>query len=131
MWIFTKYGFFSAVCARQGDGGYGRPVDVDRIMVRARLRSHLVALMERFPDLLGGCEVVESAGTDYAFRFFVEKSTWARVLAGLAEDTNYDNFKFEAARHQGPAAAAYENALHRVWSVMDSLQTKENRTRNR
>jgi hypothetical protein len=21
MWLFTKYGFYSAVCARQGDGG--------------------------------------------------------------------------------------------------------------
>jgi len=27
MWIFTRYGFFSAVCARQGDGGHGQPVD--------------------------------------------------------------------------------------------------------
>ena len=35
MWIFTKHGFFSAVCARQGDGKHGQPVDPDRIMVRA------------------------------------------------------------------------------------------------
>lgn len=131
MWIFTKYGFFSAVCARQGDGGYGEPVDVDRIMVRARLRSHLVALVERFPDLLGGCEVMESAGTDYAFRYFVEKSVWARVLAGLAEETDYDNFKSEVARHQGSAGADYKNALHRVWSVMHSLQAAESRTKGR
>src|SRR5436305_641101 len=34
MWIFTKHGFFSAVCAREGDGSHGRPVDPDRIMVR-------------------------------------------------------------------------------------------------
>ncbi|HQU46656.1 MAG TPA: hypothetical protein PK867_27870, partial [Pirellulales bacterium] len=120
-----------AVCARRGDGGYGQPVDVDRIMVRARLRSHLVALMERFPDLLGGCEILESAGTDYAFRFFVEKSAWTRVLAALADDTDYDNFKSEVARHQGPAADAYESALHRVWSVMHSLQETERRTRGR
>lgn len=125
MWIFTKYGFFSALCARGGGGGYGQPVDGDRIMVRARVRSHLVALIEAFPNLLGGCEVVESAGTDYAFRFFVEKSAWARVLAALAEDTNYDNFKSEVARHQRPAGTAYETALHRVWSVMHSLQATE------
>lgn len=69
MWIFTKYGFFSAVCARQGDGGDGQPVDVDRIMVRGRrVRRHFTALIERFPDLLGGCEVVESANTDYTFQ---------------------------------------------------------------
>ena len=71
MWIFTKHGFFSAVCARQGDGKHGQPVDPDRIMVRARVRGHLEALKKRFPDLLGECEIQESAGTDYAFRLFV------------------------------------------------------------
>jgi hypothetical protein len=74
MWIFTKHGFFSAVCARKGSGKHGQPVDPDRIMVRARLRSHLKALKDRFPDLLGEIEIQESAGTDYAFRSFVPKS---------------------------------------------------------
>ena len=59
MWIFTKYGFFSAVCARRGDGNHGQPIDSDRIMVRARVRGHLEALMKRFPDLLGPCEIRE------------------------------------------------------------------------
>jgi hypothetical protein len=27
MWLFTKQGFFSAVCARQGSGMHGQPVD--------------------------------------------------------------------------------------------------------
>ena len=27
MWIFTKYGFYSAMCARQGDGKHGQSVD--------------------------------------------------------------------------------------------------------
>jgi len=49
MWIFTKYGFFSAVCAREGSGRHGQPVDPDRIMIRARLLSHLEALLKRFP----------------------------------------------------------------------------------
>ena len=71
MWIFTKYGFYSAVCAHQGDGRHGRPVDPDRIMVRARVRGHLDALKERLPDLLGDCEIKAFAGTDYAFRPFV------------------------------------------------------------
>lgn len=122
MWIFTKHGFFSAVCARQGDGRSGQSVDPGRIMVRARVRSHLDALKKRFPDLLGECKVQESAGTDYAFRLFVQKPAWVQVLAGLAEETDYDNFKSEAARHQGRAGAAYENSLHEVWSVMHALQ---------
>ena len=122
MWIFTKHGFFSAVCARQGDGKHGQPVDPDRIMVRGRMRSHLEALKERFPDLLGQCEIREFAGTDYAYRLFVDKPVWSQVLAGLAEETDYDNFKSEVARHQGRAGAAYEHSLHEVWSVMNRLQ---------
>ena len=122
MWIFTKHGFFSAVCARQGDGKHGEPVDTDRIMVRARIRGHLEALRKRFPGLLGESEIQESAGTDYAFRLFVPKSAWTQVVAGLAEETDYDNFKSEVARHQGRAGAAYEHSLHDVWSVMNRLQ---------
>jgi hypothetical protein len=122
MWIFTKHGFFSAVCARQGDGNHGQPVEPDRIMVRARVRDHLEALKKRFPDLLGQFEIQEFAGTDYAFRLFLKKSAWSQVLAGLAEETDYDNFKSAVARHQGRAGAAYERSLHEVWSVMNKLQ---------
>jgi len=122
MWVFTKHGFFSAVCARQGSGEHGNPVDPNRIMVRARLRSHLEALKKRFPDQLGPCEIQEFAGSDYAVRIFVAKSVWSQVLAGLAEETDYDNFKSEVARHQGRAGAAYERSLHDVWSVMYRLQ---------
>jgi hypothetical protein len=122
MWIFTKHGYFSAVCARQGDGRHGRPIDPDRIMVRARVRSHLEALKKRFPDLIGECRIQDSAGTDYAFRLFAPKPAWTRVVAALAEETDYDNFKSEVARHQGRAGTAYERSLHEVWSVMNQLQ---------
>ena len=115
MWIFTKHGFFSAVCARTGDGKHGQPVDPDRIMVRARVRNHLEAVKKRFPDLLGDCEVQESAGTDYAYRLFVQKSAWIQVVAELAQETDYDNFKSAVARHQGRAGMAYEHSLHDVW----------------
>jgi hypothetical protein len=122
MWIFTRHGFFSAVCARHGDGRRGRAIDPDRIVVRARDRGHLEALKERFPELLGECDIQTFAGTDYAFRIFVDKGVWSRVLAGLAEETDYDNFKSEVDRHQGCAGAAYGSSLHRVWSVMYELQ---------
>jgi hypothetical protein len=122
MRIFTKHGFFSAVCARQGDGKRSQPVDPGRIMVRARMKEHLEALKERFASLLGQCEIREFAGTDYAYRLFVDKPAWCQVLAGLAEETDYDNFKSEVARHQGRAGAKYEHSLHGVWSVMNRLQ---------
>jgi hypothetical protein len=122
MWVFTKHGFFSAVCARQGDGTHGQPIDPDRIMVRARVREHLEALRKRFPDLLGQCDILEFAGTDYAFRILIHKRVWSQVLSGLADETDYDNFKSEVGR-QGRGAAAYAGSLHDVWSVMYRLQT--------
>ena len=122
MWIFTKHGFFSAVCARKGSGRHDQPVDPERIMVRARVRGHLEALKKTFPEWLGQCEIQESSDTDYAFRIFVAKSVWSHVLSGLAEETDYDNFTSEVARHQGRPGAAYEHALHEVWSVMNRLQ---------
>ncbi|MFZ4629529.1 MAG: hypothetical protein ACOYNR_14475 [Blastocatellia bacterium] len=122
MWIFTKHGFYSAVCARQGDGGHGQPVDPDRVMVRVRLRQHLEALQHRFPELLSSYEIQEFQGTDYAYRIFLPKRVWSEVLAGLGEETDYDNFKSAVACHQGAPGAAYEHALHDIWSVMYRLQ---------
>jgi hypothetical protein len=122
MWIFTKHGFFSAVCARQGSGKHGEPVDRNRIMVRARVRGHLEALMARFPKLLGQCDIQQSAGIHYAFRIFVTKPVWSEVLSGMAEETDYDNLKSEVTRYQGIAGAAYEHSLNDVWSIMYKLQ---------
>ena len=122
MWIFTKYGFFSVVCARKGNGSHGQPVDSDRSMVRARVRGHLEALKKRFPDFLGNCEIQESTGTDYAYRLFVQKSAWSQLLAELGNETDYDNFKSAVSRYQGRSGTAYEHSLHEVWSVMHKLQ---------
>jgi hypothetical protein len=122
MWLFTKHGFYSVVCARQGGGGYGQPIDEERLMVRARLRQHLEALKTRFPALLGQVEILAFHGSDYAFRIFVPKTTWVTVAAELANEIAYDNFKAEVAR--GSAGDDYEAALHEVWSVMDRLQRR-------
>ena len=122
MWLFTKHGFYSAACARQGEGGYGQPVDPGRIMVRARLRIHLTALKERFSDLLADSEIMEFPGADYAFRIFVPTSVWSQVVVGLTEEMDYDNFKDAVARYQGSSGEDYEHALHKVWSVMNRLQ---------
>lgn len=64
-------------------------------MVRARMQTHLEALKKRSPDLLGECEIQESMATDYAYRLFVQKAAWMQVLAGLAEETDHDNFTSE------------------------------------
>lgn len=122
MWMFTQHGFFSAVCARQGDGKKNQPVDFRRMMVRARVRQHLVNLVERFPLELRNCEILKSAGTDYAYRLFVSKESWTAIAAQLAEETDYDNFKSAVGRRQGSAGKEYLDALHEVWEVMHGLQ---------
>lgn len=124
MWLFTKYGFFSVVCARQGDGKYGRPVDTGRMMVRARAAEHLENLLKRFPDELGNCEIVITKDTDYACRLFVDKAAWVTVAAALAEECDYDNFKSAVKHHLGPNGAEYEHRLHQVWDVMHKMQKR-------
>jgi hypothetical protein len=43
------------------------------------------------------------------------------VVVGLTEELDYDNFKSEVAGLQGREEAAYEDSLHKVWSVMYRL----------
>jgi hypothetical protein len=127
MWLFTKDGFFRVVCARQGDGAHGRPVDLSKVMVRARSRRHLEALKTRYPQYLAACDIVEFQGSDYACRIFVDKATWTAVIADLADDIDYDNFKAAVGRHRPSADRAYEAALHDVWQVMHGLQARDGR----
>lgn len=117
MWLFTKYGFFSATCARTGDGGYDNPPDVDRIMVRSRWHRHLVNLKTRFSEELSDLEIHASRNTDYRYRIFVAKAVWAKIVAALAEETDYDNFKNKAAECEKPDEG-YHAALEEVWQVV-------------
>jgi hypothetical protein len=78
MWVFTKHGFFSVVCARQGCGKPGQTVYPERMMIRARVRGHLEALQQRFPELPRQSDIQEFADSDYAFRIFVGKSLWSQ-----------------------------------------------------
>jgi hypothetical protein len=74
---------------------------------------------------LGLCEIRTFTGTDYAFRSFVDKHAWSRVLSELALETDYDNFKSEVARRRGSAGVPYEQALHDVWEAMFRLQEQD------
>ncbi len=121
MWLFTKYGFFSATSARTGNGSHGNPLDVDRIMVRSRWHSHLVNLRKRFKKELKHNEIYANAGTDYRYRIFVHKAVWKKIVAALAEETDYDNFKSEAGRYEEENQApdeGYLAALHDVWTTV-------------
>lgn len=127
MWIASVHGFFSVACARQGNGAKGNPPDPNRLMVRARVKSHLNALKERFPKELGGCKMHESPFADYRYRIFVSKEVWKEVAAKLVEEIDYDNFKDAVALKQGNEDASYAFALHKTWAVMQRLQHRESR----
>lgn len=119
MWVFFDGGFISVVCARK-DGG---KLDTELLMVRARSRKHLVRLLERFPAILGACEIVESIDTDYRFRLLAPKSSVASVVAELVTQIDYGNFKSRVRDVCG--LDAYERALHRVWADMLPVQVSD------
>jgi hypothetical protein len=118
VWLFTQYGFYSVVCARDLSGK-STAIDEDLLMVRGRSRRHLESLRERFPQLQG-CEIAETANTDYRYRLVVPKAVWADVARDLAAEIDYGNFKSRAHRQAGDPR--YVDALHDVWDVMHRLQ---------
>lgn len=122
MWLFSRYGFFSAACARRPDGA----LDADTLMIRARRKAHLRQLKERFPAL-AGAEILKLAGTDYGYRLIVPKAVWLEVLREMAAEQEWSNFKSEAARFQGREGGEYVHALHEVWEVMYRFQEAERR----
>jgi hypothetical protein len=62
------------------------------------------------------------ADRDYRYRMIVPKSVWVPILAELAEEQEWSNFKSEVAVHQGGEGASYLAALHDVWEIMHRLQ---------
>jgi hypothetical protein len=123
MWLFTRYGFYSVACADKTDKKDG-PLDPATMMVRARRKSHLQALQKRFAQLEAS-EIVVLKGRDYRYRLFVGKDLWARIVAELASEQTWSNFKNEAARFGGSGSSDYVHALHEVWATMNDLQRQE------
>lgn len=123
MWIFSRWGFYSIACANKP----GSPeIDPDTVMVRARVRRHLVNLQKRFP-VLAGAKILALPGRDYDYRIIVPKATWVQVLTGLAEEQTWSNFKNEATAHQAETSAQYIQKLHSVWADMLELQNRASR----
>ena len=77
MWLCMSDGFVSAV---------QDPKLPDGLVVRARRREHL-------ETILPGKEIVEGAGSDYAFRAFVTKAEFAMTVADRVAHIDYGNFK--------------------------------------
>lgn len=109
MWIFSKVGFFSVVRNNQGDG----------VLVRARVRKDLVELRDTYAPTLG--EITHDKLRDYPYRAKLSLDDLAQVMARIALDIDYSNFKSEVARRQGWER---ERHYHKVWDVMYDLEEK-------
>jgi len=127
MWLFTKYGFFSCVCAHQDYAAKSGKVlpDKDKIMIRARSWDHLDQLTFRFKSLRD-CEIVTTEDTDYRYRIIVSKRIFEKIVKKLAAEIDYDNFKNACAEFDGSteewSPSGYLDALHCVWDRMYRIQ---------
>jgi hypothetical protein len=123
VWLFTKYGLVSAVCARKGSGEPWQPVDPDRLALRFRRKQHLENFQRRFAHLPGNLPVWESASADYRYRVFVPKPVWVKVATELAAEVDYQDFKQSVIDF--PGRDEYEQRLLEVWNVMVQSQADE------
>jgi hypothetical protein len=125
MWIFTRYGFFSIACANKNGNG---DIDPNVVMVRARLKEHLLKLQERFKEASFAKLPIESSShTDYRYRLLMPKTEWVSALSEMAAEQTWRNFKNEAGLFERThnLSKRYVDALHDIWSVMHRLQIHE------
>jgi hypothetical protein len=115
MWLFTKHGFYSAVCGRiEGK------TDREKVVVRARLKRHLVNLCLAFPDSLPKPAAIHSSEeTDYRYRIVLDQVAWRKVVEELVNDMDYTNFKNACPEPE------YHAWLNKVWGIGWDVQKQE------
>ena len=107
MWLLTTRGFYSVVADRD---------DASLVLVRSRVEDDLLALR----DLAPGIDPWHDPDADYPWRAVVPRDEWAAVVAALAAEIDYDNFKGAVAARQGHERAwVYAG----VWSELRALET--------
>lgn len=103
MWVFTPFGFFSAVSHRDKPG---------YVMVRARVRDDLVQLIERTGFKV---KIISTPAADYPYRVTMTKRLFAELVAEfIKEDLTYPNFKSTV-----PDRAS---VYHDVWYDLHGLE---------
>ena len=107
MWLFCKYGFFSAVEHRD---------DPNMIMLRARFRGDLENLINAFFSD-AGIEVLSTPRADYPFRCTISKPQWSNAASKIASEIDYDNFKDSV--HDGTIR---DMAYLQCWAALRSSQ---------
>jgi sarcosine oxidase gamma subunit len=108
MWLFTKQGFYSVVAKSEGEWH-----------VRARTRKDLENL-----NRLAGTKhpIHRSDGADYRWRIVLPGEEARALIAKLAADIDYANFKGVVART--PDQRDKLSILHEIWELMYRYQTE-------
>ncbi len=111
MWLFTKYGFFSAVENRDDTSG---------VCIRARVKEDLDKLRAKYLPELSKTHTSKGSA-DYPYRGFCTKNEFAAAAARAALDISYKNFKSEVAKVD---SWDRERLYSRVWGVMKDAEKK-------
>jgi hypothetical protein len=107
MWFFTTTGFYSAVQDFK---------DNDKLWIRARIRKDLEILICKYS--LTGAAIVEKAVSDYPCRISLNRAAFVDLMAKIARDISYNNFKDEVAVTCGEERAhVYFDVWHRMYKM--------------
>ena len=108
MWIYTQNGFISVV--QNIDAKPGR-----ELLVRSRMRTHLVGLLGQVMDKSMVEELVlETPANDYPFRAFVSRELLTALVVRQLGSIDYPNFK---GRCLGTLGHKQEMVLMDVWEA--------------
>lgn len=109
MWLATEKGFYSVVINTQSKN------KESEILIRARKKSDL-------ENLNTGRKVHISKKKDYAYRIFVSRQTFLRILLDLGSELQYSNFKdhIKGIPNQKDKVSFYSE----IWLTMNEYQGK-------
>jgi hypothetical protein len=107
VWLFTKTGYFSVVQDRD---------DASVLHIRARFREDLERLKK---DYAPGLAIHHTPRADYAYRGTLTRQQYVMVVAALAANVDYPNFKDKVTEEQGRER---HNLYMDVWTTMSNAQ---------
>jgi hypothetical protein len=117
MWLFTTDGFFSTVIDKMEPG---------RMLIRARCEKDINNLFTKYRKACPSMRKPTSDDTrDYRYRLSISKPDWVKLVAELASNVDYPNFK--AAIHQRPDQENKGRPYLDIWSIMHAVQINEKR----
>lgn len=111
MWLSSTIGFFSIV----------KEHDTDNLLVRARVKTHLVNLRQALPELQER-RIITTPERDYRFRIIVTAGEVQKILAYLAANINYNNYKNATKKHM--PSPDEQAMLFEIWRAGWELQEK-------